>query len=161
MSQKIVTIYTDGAALGNPGPGGYGVILDYRGQRQELSGGFRYTTNNRMELLAAIKGLAALKERCQVVLYTDSEYLTKAMNEGWAKRWRANGWKRNAKETARNADLWEILLQLCEQHEVKFVWIKGHNGNAANERCDQLAQEAARGTALPPDTGYEETLSSR
>lgn len=157
MPLKEVSIYTDGAALGNPGPGGYGVILDFQGRRKELSGGYRHTTNNRMELLAAITGLQALKERCRVTLYTDSQYLVNAMTLGWAKRWRAKGWKRNANETARNPDLWEMLLQLCEQHEVSFVWVRGHAGHAENERCDQLAQEAARGTALSPDVEYERT----
>ncbi len=153
--RKEVTIYTDGGALGNPGPGGYGVILDYRGQRKELSGGFRHTTNNRMELMAAIEGLRALKEPCRVTLYTDSRYLVDAMEKGWARRWQANGWRRNKREAALNADLWEELLRLCDTHDVRFVWVKGHSGHAENERCDQLVQEAARQPDLPPDPGYE------
>ncbi|HOV49002.1 MAG TPA: ribonuclease HI [Anaerolineae bacterium] len=155
MSLKHVTLYTDGAASGNPGPGGYGIILEFQGKRKELSGGYRRTTNNRMELLAAIVGLEALKERCEVTLYTDSAYLVNAINEGWAQRWRAHGWMRNKNEPALNPDLWERLLRLCEQHEVHFVWVKGHAGHPENERCDQLAQEAARGIHLPADTAYE------
>lgn len=155
MPLKHVTIYTDGAASGNPGPGGYGVILEFQGKRKELSGGYRRTTNNRMELLAAVVGLEALKERCEVTLYTDSAYLVNAINEGWAQRWRAHGWMRNKNEPALNPDLWERLLRLCEQHEVHFVGVKGHAGHPENERCDQLAQEAARGINLPVDTAYE------
>ena len=155
MPLKHVTIYTDGAASGNPGPGGYGVILEFQGKRKELSGGYRRTTNNRMELLAAVVGLEALKERCEVNLYTDSAYLVNALNEGWAQRWRAHGWMRNKNEPALNLDLWERLLRLCEQHEVHFVGVKGHAGHPENERCDQLAQEAARGINLPVDTAYE------
>lgn len=155
MPLKHVAIYTDGAASGNPGLGGYGVILEFQGKRKELSGGYRRTTNNRMELLAAVVGLEALKERCEVTLYTDSAYLVNALNEGWAQRWRAHGWMRNKNEPALNPDLWERLLRLCEQHEVHFVWVKGHAGHPENERCDQLAQEAARGINLPVDTAYE------
>lgn len=155
MPLKHVAIYTDGAASGNPGPGGYGVILEFQGKRKELSGGYRRTTNNRMELLAAVVGLEALKERCEVTLYTDSAYLVNALNEGWAQRWRAHGWMRNKNEPALNPDLWERLLRLCEQHEVHFVGVKGHAGHPENERCDQLAQEAARGINLPVDTAYE------
>ncbi|MGQ9546976.1 MAG: ribonuclease HI [Dehalococcoidia bacterium] len=151
---KHVTIYTDGACLGNPGPGGYGVILIYRGRRRELSGGYRKTTNNRMELTAAIVGLQALKEKCRVTLFSDSEYLVKAMSRGWAVRWRANGWKRGKKEKVPNEDLWERLIQLCEQHEVQFSWVKGHSDAAENIRCDQLAVQAAQQPDLPPDEGY-------
>ncbi|CCO09122.1 ribonuclease HI [Desulforamulus hydrothermalis] len=150
-SLKEVIIYTDGACSGNPGPGGYGVVLLYKGHRKELSGGFRNTTNNRMEILAAIVGLEQLKERCSVTLYTDSQYLVNAIEQGWAKKWRANGWMRNKKEPALNADLWERLLKLLEYHQVKFVWVRGHAGNPENERCDRLAVEAARQPDLPPD----------
>lgn len=160
MPLKDVKIYTDGASLGNPGPGGYGVILDFQGRRKELFGGYRRTTNNRMELQAAIVGLQALKEHCRVTLYTDSQYLVNAIAKGWAKRWRANGWMRTADEPARNADLWETLLQLCEEHEVSFIWVRGHAGHAENERCDQLAQGAARDAALPPDLEYEQAHSA-
>lgn len=152
---KHVIIYTDGGSLGNPGPGGYGVVLKYNGHRKELSGGFRCTTNNRMELLAAIKGLAALKEPCRVTLYSDSQYVTRGMTEGWAARWRSNDWMRNKKEKARNVDLWSELLELSEKHEVEFVWVRGHAGNVENERCDTLVKAAAQQDNLPPDPGYE------
>jgi len=152
---KQVSIYTDGGCIGNPGPGGYGVVLLYGNHRKELSGGFRLTTNNRMEVTAAIVGLSALKTKCKVTLYTDSQYLANAIMKGWANRWRKNGWKRNRKEKALNSDLWENLLRLCEQHEVEFVWIQSHNGNPENERCDRLSIEAAQRKDLPPDIGYE------
>jgi ribonuclease HI len=151
---KHVTMYTDGACLGNPGPGGYGVILLYQGHRRELSGGYRKTTNNRMEIMAAIVGLEALKERCEVTLYSDSEYLVNAMSKGWIQRWRANGWKRNKREKVLNPDLWERLLRLCELHEVQFSWVKGHGGTPENVRCDQLAVQAAQQPDLPVDEGY-------
>ena len=152
---KEVTIYTDGACSGNPGPGGYGVVLLYQGHRKELSAGFKDTTNNRMEILAAIKGLESLKEKCRVTLYTDSQYLVHAMETNWAQKWRANGWMRNKKEPALNADLWARLLKLCEFHEIKFVWVKGHAGNPENERCDQLAVAAFKQPGLPPDIRTE------
>jgi ribonuclease HI len=152
---KNVVIYTDGGSLGNPGPGGYGVVLKYRGHQKELSGGFRHTTNNRMELLAAIRGLEALKEPCNVTLYSDSQYVVNGINKGWAQRWRANAWMRNKKEKARNVDLWARLLDLCDIHQVKFSWVRGHSGDADNERCDELAKAAARQQDLPPDTRYE------
>ncbi len=158
MSKKLekeVIIYTDGACLGNPGSGGYGVVLLYSQHRKELSGGFRLTTNNRMEIMAAIVGLLALKTKCYVTLYTDSKYLVDAVMKGWAKRWQANGWKRNQKEKAKNPDLWQQLLDLCAQHEVKFVWVKGHAGNRENEYCDRLAVKAAQQKDLPTDPGYE------
>ena len=151
---KHVTIYTDGACIGNPGPGGYGAILLYQGHRKELSGGYRKTTNNRMEIMAAIVGLGALKEQCKVKLYSDSEYLVKAMSKGWAQRWRANGWKRNKREKVLNPDLWERLLQLCEYHEAQFGWVKGHAGTPENTRCDELAMQAAQQPNLPGDEGY-------
>ena len=138
---KKVEIFTDGACSGNPGPGGYGVILRYNGVEKELSGGDSETTNNRMELTAAIKGLEALKERCIVTLYSDSKYLTDAINCGWAVKWRENGWMRTRREPALNPDLWERLLNLIEEHEVTFVWVKGHAGHPENERCDRLAVE--------------------
>ena len=136
-------MYTDGGALGNPGPGGYGVVLLYKSQRKELSGGFRRTTNNRMELMAVISGLESLKTPCQVTVYTDSRYVADAVEKGWARRWRANGWIRNKQERALNPDLWERLLNLLDGHEVVFRWVKGHAGNPENERCDALTQEAA------------------
>jgi ribonuclease HI len=151
---KHVTIYTDGACLGNPGPGGYGVILLYEGRERELSGGYRKTTNNRMEITAAIIGLEALKEKCSVMLYSDSEYLVKAMSKGWIQRWRANGWKRNKREQVLNPDLWKRLLQLCEYHDVQFSWVKGHADSLENIRCDELAMQAAKQPNLPVDEGY-------
>ena len=126
---KRVVIYTDGACIGNPGPGGYGVVLLYGSHRKELSGGFRLTTNNRMEIMAAIVGLSALKTACSVTLYTDSQYLADTITKGWATRWRANGWRRNKKEKALNPDLWTELLDLCVVHDVEFVWVRGHAGN--------------------------------
>ena len=151
---KDIIIYTDGACLGNPGPGGYGTILLYRGHKRELSGGYCKTTNNRMEMMAAIVGLETLKERCKVTLYSDSEYLVKAMSQGWARRWQANGWKRSKREKALNPDLWGRLLRLCDHHEVHFDWIKGHAGTPENTRCDELAMQAAHQANLPPDEGY-------
>ena len=152
-----VTIHTDGACLGNPGPGGYGVILDYQGRRKELSGGYRLTTNNRMELLAAIVGLEALNRPCDVTLYSDSNYVVEAVSKGWAARWRRNGWMRNKREAAVNPDLWEQLLNLLERHNAEFRWVRGHSGNPDNERCDRLASEAARQDNLPEDPGYPPT----
>lgn len=152
---KKVTIYTDGAAIDNPGPGGYGVVLLYHDYRKELSGGFRHTTNNRMEIMACIVGLSALKFPCSVVLYSDSKYVVDGMAKGWARRWRAQGWYRNEKEKAKNIDLWRQLLDQCEKHRVEFRWVKGHAGNSDNERCDELAVAAAARSDLPPDAPYE------
>ncbi|MBO5505005.1 MAG: ribonuclease HI [Clostridia bacterium] len=136
---KEVEIFTDGACSGNPGPGGYGVILRYNGREKELSGGEAETTNNRMELTAAIEGLKALKESCKVTLYSDSKYLVDAVNEGWVYKWEENGWMRTKREPALNPDLWEELLALMDEHEVTLVWVKGHDGHPENERCDKLA----------------------
>jgi ribonuclease HI len=152
---RNVTIYTDGACSRNPGPGGYGIVLINGGRRKELSGGFRMTTNNRMEIMAAIVALEALKTKCHVSLFSDSEYLVKAIAEGWAKRWKENGWKRNKKDRALNPDLWDRLLKLCDAHEVEFKWIKGHNSHPENEKCDQLAVQALNKPDLPPDRDYE------
>ena len=152
---KQVTIYTDGACLGNPGPGGYGVVLLYGPHRREISGGFRLTTNNRMEIMAVIAALEALKEPCRVTLYSDSQYVVNAMSQGWARRWRDNGWKRNKREEAVNPDLWERLLDLGDQHQVEFRWLRGHSGSVENERCDQLAVNAARQPDLPEDIEYK------
>lgn len=152
---KQVTLYTDGACKHNPGPGGYGVVLMYDGHRKEMSAGFRMTTNNRMEILAAIAGLEALKEPCQVRLVSDSQYLVNAIEKGWARRWQANGWKRNSKEKAINPDLWERLLALCKIHKVTFEWVRGHAGHPENERCDALATAAAAGANLAVDIHYE------
>ena len=137
---KKVTIYTDGACRGNPGAGGWGTVLVYNGIEKELSGGEAVTTNNRMELTAAIKGLSALKECCEVELYSDSKYMVDAINLGWAEGWRRTNWK-NGK--AKNPDLWEELLSLLGKHKVKVLWVRGHNGHEYNERCDALATAAA------------------
>lgn len=156
MTQRPrVTVYTDGGALGNPGPGGFGVVMLYNQHRKELSGGYRLTTNNRMELLAVIAALEKLNTPCDVVLYTDSRYVADAINQGWARRWRANGWRRNAREPALNPDLWQRLLELLEQHHMRVEWVKGHAGNPENERCDQLSLAAARRPDLPADEVYE------
>src|SRR5262249_45393151 len=129
--------------------------------RKELTGGRRLTTNNRMEILAAIAALEALKWSCRVTLHSDSRYLVDAIRKGWAQRWRENGWKRNPKEYALNADLWARLLDLCEKHEVEFVWVQGHAGHPENERCDRLSVAAAQAEGLPADTGYEEQLAKQ
>lgn len=136
---KKVDLYTDGACSGNPGPGGWGAILRYKGVEKELSGGENPTTNNRMELSAAIAGLEILKEKCAVTLYTDSQYVANGISKGWAASWRKNGWKKSDKTPALNADLWARLLELTEYHNVTFVWVKGHAGHPENERCDRLA----------------------
>jgi ribonuclease HI len=140
---KKITIYTDGACSGNPGPGGYGAVLIYGTHRKEISGGEAQTTNNRMEMTAVIKGLEMLKEPCEVAIFSDSRYVVDAIEKGWALRWQKNNWKRNKKEPALNPDLWEQLLNLLQQHKVTFHWVKGHAGNPENERCDFLATEAA------------------
>ena len=136
---KTVTLYTDGACSGNPGPGGWGAILSYNGVEKELSGGDANTTNNRMELLAVISGLEALKEPCRVELYSDSKYVIDGLSKGWAASWRKNGWRKADKKPALNPDLWEKLLNLVEKHELSYHWIKGHADNPYNNRCDQLA----------------------
>ena len=152
---KKVTIYTDGGCSPNPGPGGYGIVLIYGEQRRELSGGYRTTTNNRMELTAAIRGLQALKEPCDVTLFSDSQYVVNGITKGWARRWKSKGWIKSDKRPAENIDLWEDLLNLCETHTVRFEWIRGHNGHAENECCDRLAGDASRRQNLPIDSVYE------
>ena len=152
---KKVKIYVDGACSGNPGPGGYGIIIEYNGREGEFSGGFNNTTNNRMEIMAAIVALESLKEKCSVKIFSDSQYVVNAIMKGWVKRWKANGWMRNRREKAINPDLWERLLKLCGSHDVEFNWIRGHKGHEENERCDQLARKAAMRTGLPVDTGYK------
>ena len=136
---KTVTLYTDGACSGNPGPGGWGAILSYNGVEKELSGGEANTTNNRMELLAVISGLEALKETCRVDLYSDSKYVIDGLSKGWAVSWRKNGWRKADKKPALNPDLWEVLLALTMKHDVRYHWVKGHAANPMNNRCDELA----------------------
>ena len=139
IPQKKVTIYTDGACSGNPGPGGWAAILRYGTTERELSGGAPETTNNRMELSAVINALSALKEPCDVTVYSDSKYVIDAIEKGWAKSWRARGWIKSDKKPALNSDLWQQLLTLTTQHKVQFIWVKGHNEHPENERCDKLA----------------------
>lgn len=158
--EKRIRVYTDGGCIGNPGAGGYGAVLLSGGRRQELSGGYRLTTNNRMELTACIVALQALNADGAVRLFSDSQYVVRAMADGWAARWRAHGWRRNKREKAENADLWAQLLELCDQREVEFVWVRGHAGHPMNERSDRLAMMAARGGDLPPDVGYEEASAN-
>ena len=140
---KKVEIFTDGACSGNPGPGGWGAILNYNGHKKEISGGESLTTNNRMELTAVIAALNLLKEPCDVTLRSDSKYVCDAISLGWAKSWQKNGWKKKDRSPALNSDLWEKLLALADIHKISVVWIKGHAGHPENERCDQLAVAAA------------------
>jgi ribonuclease HI len=156
---KNVVIYADGACLGNPGPGGYGVLLMYGGATKELAKGFRLTTNNRMEILGCLAGLQALKEPCTVTIHSDSRYVVDTMMKSWAVNWRRNGWRRKSDGTwkpAVNADLWAPMLEICEIHRVEFNWVRGHAGNAGNERCDELARMAALSGQLDIDLAYEE-----
>ncbi|MBO4610882.1 MAG: ribonuclease HI [Bacteroidales bacterium] len=152
MEQKqTIYLYTDGAASGNPGPGGYGIVLKCGDIRKELSGGFRLTTNNRMELLAVIKGLEAIKwENAAVEVYSDSTYVVKAITEGWLDQWVMKGWKK-----VKNPDLWQAFLPLYKKHQVTFHWLKGHAGHPENERCDRLAVAAYGQPSLPADEAYE------
>jgi ribonuclease HI len=149
---KRIQLYSDGACSGNPGPGGYGVILKYNEHEKEFSAGYKSTTNNRMEMMAIIVGLESLNEVCQVDVYSDSKYIVDAVNQGWALKWEANNWKRNKKEMAKNIDLWIRLLDLLEKHKVTMNWVKGHAGHPQNERCDELAVAAAAEPSLV-DTG--------
>lgn len=142
-TMKHVEIFTDGACQGNPGPGGWGAVLRYNGVEKEISGGDADTTNNRMELSAVIAALQCLKEPCEITLYSDSQYVCNAIEKGWAKGWRRNGWRKSDKSPALNADLWETLLNLLEQHKITIRWVRGHNGHPENERCDRLAVAAA------------------
>lgn len=156
--EKQLTIYTDGAARGNPGPGGYGAILMWGPVRKELSGGYRKTTNNRMELLAVIKALEALKkEGLNITIYSDSQYVVKAVNEGWLKRWVATDFKGGKK----NKDLWMQYWHLAKKNNISFKWVRGHADNAFNNRCDELATAAADGKDLLVDEGYEQQESNK
>ena len=148
----MIVLYTDGAAKGNPGPGGYGAVLKFGKHRKELSEGFRLTTNNRMELLAVIKGLEAIKsDQHKISVYSDSKYVVDAINKGWLSSWIKKNYKGK-----KNVDLWQRILPLLKKHQVSFIWVKGHAGNVENERCDVLAVEAAEGTNLQADTPFEE-----
>lgn len=152
----VVTIYTDGGALGNPGPGGYGVVQLFNGQCRELAGGFRLTTNNRMELMACIVALSELEHRDRPVwLYSDSSYVVNGISKGWARGWRRRGWVKADRQPALNPDLWGRLLDLVDELTVNFHWVRGHAGNPLNERCDQLAVAMARQSGLPADIEYE------
>ncbi len=157
IPSEIVHAFSDGSAIGNPGPGGYGALLQWNGQEKEFSAGFRNTTNNRMELLGAIVALESLKRPCRVVLSTDSQYVVNGIEKGWAKKWRANGWRRNKKEKALNPDLWARLLDAVEKHQVRFEWVRGHDGHPENERCDVLANTAARTDATLIDEEFEKS----
>ena len=141
---KSIEIYTDGACSGNPGPGGWGAVLRYKGVEKELSGGERETTNNRMELTAVIKALEALKERCSVTLYTDSKYVSDAFNQGWIYGWLKKDWKKSDGKPVLNKELWQRLYELWKKHEIKLVWVKGHADNYYNNRCDALAVEESK-----------------
>ena len=152
---KEVTIYTDGAAEPNPGPGGWGAVLMHGGHRKEISGGFRRTTNNRMELRAVIEGLKALKNLCRVKLHCDSKYVVEAMQQGWAKSWREKEFLKKGRLMP-NADLWKELTDLCDLHHVEFIWVKGHAGIEENERCDALSMAALAEEDLPEDEGFAE-----
>jgi ribonuclease HI len=153
---KRVDAYTDGACSGNPGPGGYAVVLRWNGHEREISKGFRRTTNNRMEIRAVIAALESLTEPCELVIHSDSQYVVNAVQQGWARKWRANGWMRNKKEEALNPDLWGRLLDLLERsgHKVRFVWVRGHSGHDENERADELAVAACSAADLEVDAGY-------
>lgn len=153
--QKSIVIYTDGSCLGNPGPGGYGTILIYKQHRKELSGGFRLTTNNRMELLAAIIGLESLKDSCQVDLTTDSQYVRLGITQ-WLAGWKRNNWRTSQKQPVKNQDLWQRLDLACNRHQVNWHWVKAHNGHPENERCDELARAAATHQATAIDSAFEQ-----
>ncbi|WP_242521618.1 ribonuclease HI [Motiliproteus sp. SC1-56] len=152
-TNKTVRAYTDGSCLGNPGPGGYGVLLLYKGHRKELSQGFARTTNNRMELLAAIEALALLNEPCHVVLTTDSQYVRQGITQ-WISGWKRKGWKTASKAPVKNVDLWKRLDELAQKHQVEWHWVKGHSGHPENERVDDLARAAAEGKDLLEDAGF-------
>jgi ribonuclease HI len=157
MREKVVHIYTDGSCLGNPGPGGYGVIIEYGEVHKELSAGFQLTTNNRMELLAVIVGLEALKRPCSVVVTSDSEYMRQGITN-WIQGWQRNGWRTAAKKPVKNADLWQRLLSATSPHTIRWDWVKGHAGHPQNERCDVLARNAAEASPQSIDSGYQAEL---
>jgi ribonuclease HI len=154
--RKRVHVFTDGSCLGNPGPGGWAAIVTFGDAERVLSGGYARTTNNRMEIMAALAALEALKEPCEAVLFTDSRYLCDAVEKSWLGSWRKNGWKTASKKPVKNRDLWERLVPLLDRHAVTFRWLEGHAGHPRNERADALAREAASGSSLPPDGGFIE-----
>lgn len=151
---KKIQLFTDGSCLGNPGPGGFGAVLRYGKHEKQLSQGFKLTTNNRMELLAAIAGLEALNERCEVSLTTDSQYVKNGINQ-WIKNWKKKGWITSDRKPVKNVDLWKRLDAACEKHKVEWHWVKGHAGHAENELCDELARSAAQSNNLLEDKGYQ------
>ncbi len=153
---KTINLYSDGSCLGNPGRGGYGVILEYKAKdyTKELSQGYTLTTNNRMEILGVIIGLRAIKEPCNVEIFTDSQYVINAIKKQWLTNWQKNGWKTANKKDVKNKDLWEELYIELQKHKINFNWIKGHSGHPMNERCDELAKLAAEQKKLLEDTGY-------
>ncbi|CAG8998203.1 MAG: Ribonuclease HI [Candidatus Celerinatantimonas neptuna] len=153
---KAVQLFTDGSCLGNPGPGGYGLILQYGTTQKELSGGFRLTTNNRMELLAAIVGLETLKRPCHVILTTDSQYVRQGVTQ-WIHNWKKRNWKTASKQPVKNVDLWKRLDQATQRHTIDWRWVKGHNGHPQNERCDELARDAATNQPSEIDKDYEKS----
>jgi len=154
MTSDEVTIYSDGACLGNPGRGGYGTVLLAREHRKELQQGYRLTTNNRMELLGAIVGLESLSRPCSVALYSDSTYVVNAMSKGWLAGWQKRGWRTSSKQPVKNQDLWQRMVVAAGRHEVSWRWVKGHSGDPENERCDALAVAAANGADLLEDDGF-------
>ncbi len=151
---KTVTIFTDGACSGNPGPGGFGAVIIYGETRREISDGFKLTTNNRMEILAVIEALKILRQPCNVNLYSDSKYVVDAIKKGWLQKWQKNNWLRNKSQPVSNIDLWQNLLPLLQFHNVNFIWVKGHNDNQENERCDYLARSAINSPTLNIDFNY-------
>lgn len=155
-----IEIYTDGACSGNPGPGGYAAILKYRQHIREISGGYRMTTNNRMELMGIIKGLEELKRPCNVQVFSDSKYIVDAFRQGWIQNWLRSGWRKSDKTPVKNQDLWQRLLTLAEPHKITWNWVKGHSDNKMNARCDELAVEASRGKNLAVDTAFEKEMGA-
>lgn len=162
MATPEIVIYTDGACSGNPGPGGWAAILIHPQRELPIAGGARLTTNNRMELRAVIEGLRRLSRPCAVEVVSDSKYVVDAMEKGWARRWRENGWRRGkGRDRAENPDLWEELITLCDKHRVRFTHTRGHADDPLNNRCDEMAVAESRRHDLPPDEGYEAMLASK
>ena len=151
---KEIEIYTDGSCLGNPGPGGYGATILYKSHRKELSQGYKLTTNNRMEMLATVKALQTLTEPCKVTLTTDSQYVRQGITQ-WMKNWKKNNWKTASKQPVKNVDIWKLIDAENQRHEIEWCWVKGHSGHPENERCDDLARNAAEGNDLLIDEGYK------